>query len=73
MMLATLRNRNFSLLWFAGWISIAGNWILAIGLPLYIYRLTESTMATSIKIIAYSTNPCPRWSGWPYMLLPFEA
>jgi MFS family permease len=46
-MLATLRNRNFSLLWFAGFISIAGNWILAIGLPLYIYRLTESTLATS--------------------------
>jgi MFS family permease len=51
-MLSTLRQRNFGLLWTAGLISITGNWILYIGLPIYVYRLTESTLATSLMFIA---------------------
>lgn len=51
-MFATLRNRNFSLLWFAGLISLAGDWVLFIGLPIYVYQLTTSTLATSLMFIA---------------------
>ena len=33
-MLATLRQRNFALLWFGGLISITGNWMIFLALPL---------------------------------------
>ncbi len=35
-MLATLRNRNFSLLWLGGLISLSGNWVLLTALPFYV-------------------------------------
>src|SRR5437899_1222658 len=41
-MLATLRQRNFALLWTAGLISNAGDWVMFIGLPIYIFLLTHS-------------------------------
>jgi MFS family permease len=52
MMWATLRQRNFSLLWFAGLISYIGNWMLYIALPVSVYELTESTLAVSAMLIA---------------------
>lgn len=52
-MIATLRNRNFSLLWTAGLISLIGNWMLIAALPFYIYEVTESALATSGWLIAY--------------------
>ena len=55
-MLATLRQRNFALLWFGGLISMAGDWMLFIALPIYVYQLTGSTLATSIMFMA-STVP----------------
>jgi len=51
-MLTTLRQRNFALLWAGGLISMAGDGMLYIGLPIYIYQLTHSTLATSLMFIA---------------------
>ncbi len=45
-MLALLRQRNFSLLWFGQFISIIGDWVLFIALPFYTYSLTGSVLAT---------------------------
>ncbi len=47
-----MRQRNFSLLWFAGLISLAGDWALSVAFPLYVYNLTDSTLATSGMVIA---------------------
>ncbi len=44
-MLALLRQRDFGLLWTAGLISIAGDFMLLIALPLHIYALTGSALA----------------------------
>ncbi|MCP4423608.1 MAG: MFS transporter, partial [Chloroflexi bacterium] len=52
-MLATLRNRNFSLLWVAGLVSLIGNWILIAALPFHIYAVTGSALATSGWLMAY--------------------
>ncbi|MEP7284253.1 MAG: MFS transporter [Chloroflexota bacterium] len=51
-MMAILRHRDFSLLWFAGLISMLGDWVLRIGLPLYVFKLTGSTLATSAMFVA---------------------
>ena len=51
-MIATLRQRNFTLFWIGGLISAAGDWVLIIGLPIYVYLLTRSVLATSITLIA---------------------
>src|SRR4029078_6517702 len=51
-MLATLRQRNFGLLWSAGLISLAGDWMLRIALPIYVYQLTGSALATRTMLIA---------------------
>ena len=51
-MIATLRQRNFALLWFAGLISMIGDWVLFIALPIYTYNLTHSSLATGIMFMA---------------------
>src|SRR5438874_3614647 len=53
-MLATLRQRNFALLWSGGLISLIGDWVLMIGLPIYVYLLTRSVLALSIALLASS-------------------
>lgn len=51
-MIATLRQRDFLLAWLGGLISMIGDWVLYIALPLYVYQLTGSTLATSAMFIA---------------------
>ena len=50
-MLATLRQRNFALLWSAGMISSIGDWVMFVGLPIYIFLLTHSILATSLMML----------------------
>jgi MFS family permease len=52
MSLAPLRQRNFSLLWWAGLISIAGNWALNIALPFYVLQLTGDPAAVAAVVAA---------------------
>src|SRR5688572_6970774 len=47
-----LRRRNFALLWTGGLISLAGDWVLFVGLPLYVYDRTGSTLATGAMFLA---------------------
>jgi MFS family permease len=51
-MIRVLRQRNFALLWSAGFISQAGDWLLLIALPYYIYTLTGSVLATGGMFVA---------------------
>jgi MFS family permease len=49
---AVLRRRDFSLLWFSGLVSVAGDWVLMIALPYYVYVTTGSTLATAGMTVA---------------------
>ena len=51
-MLNLLRQRNFSLLWFAGLTSMLGDWVLFVALPVYTYELTRSSLATGLMFMA---------------------
>ena len=50
-MLAVLRQRNFALVWAGGLISYTGDWLLFVGLPLFVYQLTGSTLATGAAVM----------------------
>ena len=51
-MLAVLRQRNFALVWVAGLISLTGDWLLFVAVPLAVYQLTGSTAATAGAVAA---------------------
>ncbi len=51
-MLATLRRRNYALLWAGGLISVMGDWVLIAALPFYVYSLTGSALAAGGWFIA---------------------
>ncbi|MDP9355137.1 MAG: MFS transporter [Chloroflexota bacterium] len=50
--LTVLRQRDFSLLWLAGLISLTGDWMLIVALPVTVYELTGSALATGGVLIA---------------------
>lgn len=52
-----LRQRNFALLWSAGFISRVGNWMLFAALPFYVYARTGSALATGLMFIAETVPP----------------
>jgi MFS family permease len=47
-MLATMRQRNFALLWVGGLISLAGDWMLNIALAAHVFELTGSALASGL-------------------------
>src|ERR671933_571238 len=51
-LLATLRRRDFALLWFGGLVSMAGDWMLFVAWPIYIYQHTGSALATGAMVAA---------------------
>src|SRR5262245_11099968 len=55
--LGPLRHRNFGLLWWAGLISLIGDWALGVALPIYVLKLTHSATATGVVVVA---NLLPR-------------
>lgn len=52
-MIGVLRQRNFGLLWLAGLISMTGDWVLMVGVPVEVYRRTGSTLATAGMLLAW--------------------
>jgi len=51
-MFTLLRQRDFSLLWFGGLISIMGDWVLGVALPFFVYQVSGSTIATAVMVAA---------------------
>lgn len=51
-MLTLFRSRQFALLWTAGIVSLAGDWVMRAALPYFVYQQTGSTIATAGMIVA---------------------
>jgi hypothetical protein len=51
-MIAVLRQRDFSLLWSGGILSVVGDFFLFVALPFFVYERTGSTLATGAMFAA---------------------
>lgn len=51
-MISVLRQRDFSLLWFGGVLSVIGDYFLFVALPFFVYERTGSALATGAMFIA---------------------
>ena len=51
-MFQALRNRNVALLFSANLVSVAGDLVLFVALPFWVYQLTGSALATGIMFAA---------------------
>lgn len=51
-MVALLRRRTFAAVWFGGLISLTGDWVLRVGLLIFVYQLSGSTLATGTTAMA---------------------
>lgn len=51
-MLRVLLRRDFGLAWLGGLVSMVGSWALWIALPIHVYRVTGSTLATGGVVAA---------------------
>ena len=51
-MIAVLRQRDFSLLWFGGVLSVIGDYFLFVALPFFVYERTGSALATGAMFMA---------------------
>jgi MFS family permease len=51
-LIGVLRHRDFSLLWWGGLVSVAGDWMLVAVLPYVVYVRTGSTIATAGMTVA---------------------
>ena len=51
-MLTVLRQRDFSLLWFGGVLSVIGDYFLFAALPFFVYERTGSALASGAMFVA---------------------
>ena len=51
-MFAALRKRNFALLWIGQLVSLAGDYMLIVALPYYVFQLTGSILQTGAMFVA---------------------
>jgi MFS family permease len=49
---SVLRTRDFALVWCAGLLALSADWFLFVGLPLFVYDQTGSTLATGAVFVA---------------------
>lgn len=59
-LLSTLLQRDFALLWVGGFVSYLGTWSLFIALPLYVYNISGSALATTT---VFTVTVVPRLFG----------
>jgi predicted MFS family arabinose efflux permease len=46
------RNRRFGLLWLSGLLSSAGDWLLIVAVPVYVFTMTGSTLTSGLAFVA---------------------
>ncbi|WP_427886699.1 MFS transporter [Kribbella sp. GL6] len=63
-----MRNRDFRRLWLSGAVSGIGSWLLVVAIPVYVFTLTGSTVATGLTL-ALEALPALLIGPWAGVLL----